>query len=78
MKMAVSNEFICFTYSSQSYTEASKSGKVSNEVLCFDWNGEKIKKYILPFSISNICLDNNYIYAIRYVDDETVIYRFKL
>ena len=78
MKMAASEKYICFTYSNQNYEEASRLEKVSNEVLCFDWTGEKIKKYILPFSISSIGMDNNYIYGIRYIDGETVIYRFKL
>lgn len=78
MKAAVSEDLICFTYSSQSYNEASRSDKVSNEILCFNWNGEKIKKYILPFSISHFCIDKNYIYGVRYNYDETIFYRFKL
>lgn len=78
MKMATSDKYICFTYSTLSDTEAGRLGKASKEVLCFDWTGEKVKKYILPFEISSICLDNDYIYGVRYLDDETVIYRFKL
>lgn len=52
MKMAVSDEMICFTYSAESYAKANKAGFISNEILCFNWKGEKIKKYLLPFPIS--------------------------
>lgn len=78
MKMATSDKYICFTYSALSDTEASRGGKLSKEILCFDWTGKKIKKYILPFEVGAICLDEEYIYATRYFDDETIIYRFKL
>ncbi|WP_455665272.1 BF3164 family lipoprotein [Phocaeicola sp.] len=78
MKMATSEKNICFTYSTQSYADASRIGKVSKEILSFDWTGKKVKKYILPFAVSSICLDNNYIYGIRCLGDETIIYRFKL
>ena len=47
MKMAVSDEMICFTYSAESYAKANKAGFISNEILCFNWKGEKIKKYLL-------------------------------
>lgn len=78
MKLAVSDRFICFTYSSQSYEMAAGNEKASNELLCFDWNGNKVKKYILPFPVTNICLSDDFIYGIRYFEDETVVYRFKL
>ncbi|WP_291530365.1 BF3164 family lipoprotein [Bacteroides sp. UBA939] len=78
MKMAVSDDLICFTYSSLNYTEAAAMDKVSREILCFNWEGEKVKKYILPFPIGNFCIDEHYIYGIRYFDDKTVIYRFDL
>lgn len=78
MNIAVSDEFICFTYSAQSYNEIVSLNKGSNEVLCFDWEGKKIKKYILPFPIHNLCLDENYIYGVRNDMDDTVIYRFKI
>ncbi len=35
MKMAVSDEMICFTYSAESYAKANKAGFISNEILCF-------------------------------------------
>ena len=46
MKMAVSDEMICFTYSAESYAKANKAGFISNEILCFNWKGGKIKKYL--------------------------------
>ena len=78
INMAVSNNLICFSYSSKNHSEAYNSGKLSNEILCFDWNGEKIKKYILPISINDFCFDENYIYGVRDYEDEVVIYRFKM
>ena len=76
--MAVSDEMICFTYSAESYAKANKAGFISNEILCFNWKGEKIKKYLLPFPISTFCGDKHFIYGVRYIDDESIIYRFKL
>jgi hypothetical protein len=76
--MVVSKDFICFTYSEKSYTKTLSSGKLSNEILCFDWNGEKVKKYILPFPINDFCFDNHFIYGVRDYENETVIYRFKI
>lgn len=78
MKMAVSDDLICFTYSSLSYTEEAAKDMESREILCFNWEGEKVKKYILPFPISNFCIEEHYIYGIRYFDDQTVVYRFDL
>lgn len=78
MKMSVSKDYICFLYSSLSYNEVRKNEKKSDEILCFNWNGEKVKKYILPFSINNFCLDNNCIYGVRTCNEEMIIYRFKL
>jgi histidyl-tRNA synthetase len=73
--MAVSDKFICFSYSSEkNYIETMNQG--FNEILCFNWSGEKVKKYILPFTITNFCIDNNYIYGVRYYDDEIIFYRF--
>lgn len=76
--LAVSDELICFFYLSDSYDEASRKDFSSDEILCFNWNGEKVKKYILPFTISNFCLDKNYLYGVQYFNDKTVIYRFNL
>jgi hypothetical protein len=79
LRMAVSEDFVCFAYSSKSYEESANSDHESNEILCFDWNGEKVKKYILPFPIHDFCIDKNHIYGLRYFDDnETVIYRFNM
>lgn len=49
MKMAVSDEMICFTYSAESYAKANKAGFISNEILCFNWKGEKIKNIYYLF-----------------------------
>jgi hypothetical protein len=78
VEIAVSDDFVCFACSSKSCEDLAKLDYAFNEILCFDWNGEKVKKYILPFSIHRFCLDKNYIYGLRYVDDETVIYRFNM
>ena len=78
MKMAVSDELICFIYSSLSYTEAAAKGMASREILCFNWKGEKVRKYVLPFPVSNLCVDGRYAYVVRYQDDIAVVYRFEL
>ncbi len=78
MAIAVSEDFICFTYSSKSYHEALNTDRESNEILCFNWEGEKVKKYILPFPITEFCIDKHYIYGVRNNSDGTVIYRFKM
>ncbi|MDR2679501.1 MAG: TolB-like 6-bladed beta-propeller domain-containing protein, partial [Tannerella sp.] len=78
--MAVTNDLICFMYTAKNDIEYYKSGHLSNEILCFDWDGNKIKKYILPIPINvySLCVDNEYIYGAREYEDETVIYRFKI
>lgn len=78
MKMAVSDELICFTHSSRPYAIEAKEGKYSNEILCFDWDGNRVIKYVLPFAINNFCLDNSYIYGTAQRDDHIVIYRFPM
>lgn len=78
MNMAVSDELICFTYSAQTDNEFARQDKGSNEVLCFNWDGKKIKKYLLPFPIHNLCVDKDYIYGVRNHNDEIIIYRFKM
>ena len=74
MHMVVSKDLIYFLYSSLGDNDVESS----NEILCFNWNGEKEKKYILPFPINIFCVDDVYIYGAREYDDETVIYRFRL
>lgn len=78
LKMAVSEEFIYFTYSSQSYRDALRADKVSKEILCFDWEGKKVKKYILPIPVRTFCVDKQYIYGVCNYEEEAVVYRFKL
>ena len=78
-KMAVSENLICFVYSSEGYEKWKKLVDASNEILCFDWNGNKVKKYVLPFPIHRFCIDDKHIYGLRYFSDsETIIYRFNM
>ncbi|GFI01126.1 BF3164 family lipoprotein [uncultured Phocaeicola sp.] len=74
--LSASSEWIGCSFSSQSYAESAAKDGAFDEILCFDWNGRKVKKYILPFAINRFCMDADYIYGVRYVDDKTVIYRF--
>jgi hypothetical protein len=80
VNVAVTNELIYFGYTTKSNLEYYNSGFLSDEILCFDWDGKKIKKYILPIPIIaySFCVDNEYIYGTREYEDETVIYRFKI
>jgi hypothetical protein len=79
LNMSVSDDYVCFAWSSKNYEESANLDHASNEILCYNWNGEKVKKYILPFPIHRFCIDKEYIYGLRYYDDEeTVIYRFRL
>lgn len=72
--VAVSDKLICFSYSPTVGDESS----ASNIILCFDWNGNKVKKYILPFPIKKFCIDEHYIYGLREAEDYSVVYRFRL
>lgn len=74
-KIAVSDSLICFMYSTMTYKEAKGE---SDEILCYDWDGNKKKKYILPFAINDFCINKNTIYGVKYYDDETIIYQFKM
>ena len=76
LEMAVSDELIAFLYSPLFAADA--KSKQSNEIHCFNWKGEKLMKYILPFPISNFCFNNEYLFAVRYLDDDIEIYRFKI
>lgn len=78
MQMSVSDELICFIYSSLSSKEADKNHESANEIISFDWNGKKQKKYLLPFPVCACCMDEEYMYVARECEEETVIYRFKL
>lgn len=76
LMMSVSEDLICFAYSSQTHKDALNSGLDFNEILCFNWTGEKVKKIILPFSINNFCIDTHYIYGVKDYTDKAVLYRF--
>ncbi len=76
LMMSVSEDLICFAYSSQTHKDALNSGLNFNEILCFNWTGEKVKKIILPFSINNFCIDTHYIYGVKDYTDKAVLYRF--
>lgn len=76
LEMSVSDERIAFLYSPLCAADA--ESKQSNEIHCFNWAGEKEVKYILPFPISNFCFNKEHLFAIRYQDDDVVIYRFRI
>lgn len=78
MHGTVTDELICFAYSPEKDSDFYEKGGVYNEIYCFNWNGEKVKKYVLPFPISNYCINKEYIYGVRYAGYESIIYRFKL
>lgn len=72
--VAVSDEWICFKYS----PTIGDDDFNSNIILCYDWNGNKVKKCILPFPIGAFCIDDHFIYGIHDYEDYSVVYRFKL
>lgn len=78
--IAATDDFIYFVYNPKKAAESFRSSNLSNEILCFNWEGEKVRKYILPFPINpiSLCVDDEYIYGVRDLEDETVIYRFKM
>jgi hypothetical protein len=80
VNMAVTDDYIYIMYTAEKSAESSYSGHLLDEVLCYNWNGEKIRKYILPFPIraTTLCVDNAYIYGARDFENETMIYRFKM
>ena len=75
---SVTDEYIYFSYLDAKYDDVYKNGLASDEVLCFNWNGNKIKKYILPFRIRSFCVDDNYIYGVSCENDDMVVYKFDL
>lgn len=76
--IAVSDDLICFSLFLQNYNEAAKTDFASNELFCFDWDGNKVKKYVLPFPIDNFCIDGTHIYGVRNFEDKIIIYRFNM
>jgi hypothetical protein len=78
LNMAVSDNLIYFSYSTLSYADARDRDKASDVILSFNWEGQKHKKYLLPFSVNNFCVDENYLYGIRCYNDEIRIYQFKM
>lgn len=78
VKMTVSNEFICLLYSDLPYKESKQKDLSSNELLFFDWEGNKIAKYVLPFQVSNICLDDKYVYTVRYNNEIMQIHKLSI
>ena len=75
---AATKELICFAFSPEKDSDFHRKGSMFNEIFCFNWNGEKVKKYVLPFPISKFCMDEEYIYGVKYSGNESLIYRFKL
>jgi hypothetical protein len=78
LHMSITEEMICFTYSSDSYMNARKTDFMSDEIICFNWNGDKLKKYKFPFPIAKFCIDDKFIYTVHYHRNETIFLRFKL
>lgn len=78
MDMSVSDDFIFLSYSKLNYEEAAASRKEPNIILCFNWNGEKVKKYVLPFSIDDFCVDESHIYVLTSDINKTSIYKVDL
>jgi len=82
VNMAVTDDYIYLIYTSKKSAESSYSSHLLDEILCFNWNGEKIRKYILPFPINaitfTVCVNNEYIYGAREYERETIIHKFKM
>jgi len=74
--ISVTDDLIYLGYSPLVYCEAQKKDYTFDEILSFDWNGNKVKKYMLPFSVSSFCADEDCIYGVHSKDDEMIIYRF--
>lgn len=72
--VAVSDQLICFKYS----PAVGEGRDAPDIILSFDWSGNKVRKYILPFSIGAFCIDEQYIYGVHEYEDYSVVYRFKL
>lgn len=70
----VSDNMICFLYATGDYLTTSSS----KEILCYDWNGNKLRKYILPMNVDNICLADKHLYATIEEDNSIAIIRIKL
>lgn len=71
------DNFIYFGYSHLSLKEVSLNDYTYDEILCFDWNGNKIKKYNLPFPVSTFCVIDNSLYVTSLVDNNMTIYRLE-
>lgn len=63
-------------YSTQTFEEQSKTGKVGNLIILFDWNGDIIKKYKVDHSLSSIVNDDGLIYAIN--NDGSILYEYNI
>ena len=71
------DNFIYLGYSHLSLKEVSLNDYTFDEILCFDWNGNKVKKYNLPFPVSTFCVIGDSLYVTSLVDNNMTIYRFK-
>ena len=73
-RVAVSDKWVCFQYSPEKGTLS----ETYRDIYCYDWDGNKVKKYVLPFPVGLFCVDDEYLYAVRERDDYSVVCRFKL
>ena len=71
------DSFIYLGYSNLSLKEVSLNDYMFDEILCFDWNGNKVKKYNLPFPISTFCVINSLLYVTS-LDNNMTIYRLNI
>lgn len=71
------DNFIYLGYSHLSLKEVSLNDYTFDEILCFDWNGNKVKKYNLPFPVSTFCVIDNLLYVTSLEDNNMTIYRLE-
>ena len=73
-RVAVSDKWVCFQY----LPEKGTLSETYRDIYCYDWDGNKVKKYVLPFPVGLFCVDDEYLYAMCERDDYSVVCRFKL
>lgn len=76
--MDATEELLFLAWSSKSFKELSEMDYRFNEILCLNWYGEGLRKYTLPFDVSNFCVTNEYLYVINEQEESIDIYRFKI
>jgi hypothetical protein len=77
MELFNTDDLIYLGYSHLSLKEAALSDYTFDEILCFDWDGNKVKKYKIPFSISTFCVIDDSVYVACQQGNNMTIYRLK-